>query len=1269
MRRKISVALICLYLFCVIPIKPYASVDVKSSVEQSLLDFLKSDNFHILVTRGNYSYMQFVPEYKSNALEQYLMEMSSFLLQENSKPESNDYITVLANIITLCDLDGASEVAELIKMDHMKTAGDYMSDMTELAVDLYGVYGGLQTNTSEVAETVEMAVDAISAISDNTSNWIDAVSNLETVLADFSKYDRFLGLMEDKGNDRLRSAASLMRTSLQNALNIKLGTYLDISDQNFGNYTEFFFNDVLFKAAKQTETYKKDNTFRTFIDAGDNFRNSGMVLFDSFKTGLDIGKLIGNITVGSDNMKIRLMEMEALYDISVILQTKILDVYPLFVQAYYDNASNPYTDELINDCNMLVACRHRGEYCLLNLLVNDSGLLSWFNQGKNQEINEWYESTVSVLSNIKADIPNIYPSDKEQDDVTSVGGGTTTSASNENGMAYFGDVMENVLIPKYGVLIPGKNEVSLEGLLFADEIDLNGDGLPELVAGRVTGKCPDGIDGGASERRYYILEIYQIDEEQESIRQVDSRVWMEDKDVFSNTLASYQWGCAAYTYENKTFLLVDYWNDSVLADENFSYIYSFGQQLSFEKGIYFGDAGFLDIYSIDYEPGYGWEETSMGSPTAWTNEASLIDWGSTQEEFYSFKGVYDEKLREYGLLRTDKRMYLHDGGAMADPKEDIETAYAALNGTITFLGEINDLHVQQVYTQIIKDFQGSLDQYREGTSNDMQVGGEEPSSRPEYEKYRQLILEYESKYGNAKVYQQGEWQAYLEGLCFAKTVDFNRDGTEELLVVYGLDNWQDGYYSCTYTFEIWQYNEGDLTLVDTGELYGTDAGVQTVHLASYNGQTYLLTGGADSFSYNYYHGYDGADFGVVREALCDDLFIPDGMYTVNGQIVHRERWIQEEELWKADLESYSMNSNMDSANQALAVLEETKKKLGIQDMSEVNAADNNGGSAYYVYDYAYNINDFGKWVGTIKSQIIIAPISETQIEVTFDYDGDKETYIATKESGNTYSYTPQIGIYPGYVGHFVWDKDQKRVITLGAEDGEGYYFLVSENDVAANSWNSAYHEILMQYYNVINTNDISLSDRTEQDFVNYVLYYGHSEDYRGSFLITDIDGNGIPELLVGAVDDILDFYTWQDNQVIRLLYQPGERANMCLCENGIIYEHSSGGAASSFYRYFRLREDGKSCDLFEYYDVEGDHGNDDADISVEKVDGSMEFFSWEAFSYDRYDQLYPVSSLQFDELNLANIEEATGISDTGNLILTEDDIVKAHYFRMGVEQK
>lgn len=183
---------------------------------------------------------------------------------------------------------------------------------------------------------------------------------METIIQDYSKYDAFLGIIQENADGNLKEAAATTRNSMHNAVQIKLQMYGDVSNENFSNYTEFFFDDLFFEIAKSTDEYTNDSTFQFFVDESENILGSVKLLLSSWDLGLDIGKLIGNLTVGGENLIYRVLEMEALYDISSILQYNIPSTFPDFAANYFGESNEEVDlDEIVTMFHFLVACRQR----------------------------------------------------------------------------------------------------------------------------------------------------------------------------------------------------------------------------------------------------------------------------------------------------------------------------------------------------------------------------------------------------------------------------------------------------------------------------------------------------------------------------------------------------------------------------------------------------------------------------------------------------------------------------------------------------------------------------------------------------------------------------------------------------------------------------------------------------------------------------------------------------------------------------------------------
>ena len=225
---------------------------------------------------------------------------------------------------------------------------------------------------------------------------------------------------------------------------------------------------------------------------------------------------------------------------------------------------------------------------------------------------------------------------------------------------------------------------------------------------------------------------------------------------------------------------------------------------------------------------------------------------------------------------------------------------------------------------------------------DQQEEGISPSSTPKadqskdlYTQYRELAEQYEQTYGRMDVVMLNDFQIKMTGLCFLDLIDFDNNGSEELLLVY--QKYDKESISSEYLYEIWQADRQEIIQIDSGTIYSNDGGQGTVYLTEYNGQRYLITGMNDSEYYHYYHGYMGGDFGVVQETSIQEDENGNRTYKIDGEEVTSEQWENTTDKWWKNVERYSL-SEIDTYHDALWETMDTRDKLGMTQIKSVTIA-------------------------------------------------------------------------------------------------------------------------------------------------------------------------------------------------------------------------------------------------------------------------------------------------------------------------------------------
>lgn len=332
----------------------------------------------------------------------------------------------------------------------------------------------------------------------------------------------------------------------------------------------------------------------------------------------------------------------------------------------------------------------------------------------------------------------------------------------------------------------------------------------------------------------------------------------------------------------------------------------------------------------------------------------------------TFMGIYDDKI--YFQTQEDGKYHVQtydvSSGDIASVLEDLDEP-AVLSGSDLFYAEKTGngttLHRMEVgangkvYEYSLKDIdvymrgsfyeadnkvyltrflQGKEENNAEMIALDLQSGEYESigmwtnteiqntqvqsTANARYQAYAEKIKEEEKKYGSVKI--ENDSYACMTGICFIDLVDFAGHGEEQLLLVHQNSNRECGY-------EIWSWENGQMVLLETDDLFATDGGVRTVIYSKKEGKTYLVTGAMDDFEEYYFHGYSGSSFGKAYEIVRDEELNGDEwneFYTVNGQNVSESTYDDAYTEWLANTTEY--NLSYDCA-QVLQLMENVKERL------------------------------------------------------------------------------------------------------------------------------------------------------------------------------------------------------------------------------------------------------------------------------------------------------------------------------------------------------
>ena len=376
---------------------------VNGQGSNTLNDYIQKSEWKYLLTSKNYQYKQLADTIRSSVADQYLLSIIDFYINTGAEPDKRKYEEVLMNIIMTSEYNTSEKISEQYKMDKMKSGKEYLMDAKDAVNSALKIYSGMHGNGDEWEEALVTAIDSLSTFTDNADNWLSALCDLETVLYNYGKLDELLNYIYENSSGELKKAAQELNSGMKSLMCIKLEMYNDVSNKNFQNYTELLFTDSLFKAVKLSDEYASDDSLKFFVDKADDLFNKLDVMKSSWDLGTIIGKTIGNVAVGGENIIRRVHEIEALSDIEDVLSNKILEEQNVLL----GNQTIENLQNYVYDCNILTGTHIRGEYCVYSIIAKDAGWLSLLNFSKAEDAKQWYDLKTERILKISSNLENL----------------------------------------------------------------------------------------------------------------------------------------------------------------------------------------------------------------------------------------------------------------------------------------------------------------------------------------------------------------------------------------------------------------------------------------------------------------------------------------------------------------------------------------------------------------------------------------------------------------------------------------------------------------------------------------------------------------------------------------------------------------------------------------------------------------------------------------------------------------------------------------------
>lgn len=415
-RKVLPLLLVVLMAFSSVSPIAHAQDNGESRFSENMHDYMATGLAGYLLRGNNFSYVQSAYGLFGNEAFNTVLFSIEELVDINATPDKEKYIEVLLNIITTANHDMAERTSQQFQLDNLKTIGDYGQDAIGIVTKSFDLPFGDQ-------------LEKVNDIIKTTEEWADNLSYLQTILNDYSNYIAFLDLVIAQSTGDLQAAAQSLKDVLEEAIGVRLvmfGTDLaseKISDWEDKQVRDFktFLTDSLWEEARKTDIY--NSAMGQFI-VGTGLEVAGnlTMLGEAWDLGKDIGKFIGNVAFGGEDLINRVLEIKALNEIRGIVSQKVGN--DLMV-AFMENKDTELADSVIEDyvffSNILISIHVRGEYVFTNMIAVDGRLLSMIYADTAEQARESFARKVDKLAQISEELNGILVGEGSGDSLLSLG--------------------------------------------------------------------------------------------------------------------------------------------------------------------------------------------------------------------------------------------------------------------------------------------------------------------------------------------------------------------------------------------------------------------------------------------------------------------------------------------------------------------------------------------------------------------------------------------------------------------------------------------------------------------------------------------------------------------------------------------------------------------------------------------------------------------------------------------------------------------------------
>lgn len=405
MKKIISLLLILILLLSISPAQIHAKYerfpdeiseiyDVENyydSVWHNYNFCLEESVWPYISDRSHYGYLSFADDVNNDTSLKSAIAFSSLLTKQTASKER--IINLLINLMGLMDYELNDVINHQVEADTLKTFKDYARDVTGILINAATLQAKTESRFKEFTDAVDISYN----FTETAISSVEHYKQLDKILLNYEMYHNLLTTIITYADDpKLVDAAETLKTSVQKALILKLDNFA----KEAVNYSEFlgqdvFFDKVLMNPSNWSES---DQPFITKVSAiYDKIQKN----FTAAKLIVDLGVFAGDMLVGISDMLNRVNEIRTL---SLIHETIVKNMEDN--KKYVSRDNFDAIDQAYNNMRLLMYINARGEYCLYNLVQQDSQILSLLFQDP-AETERWFQTVQSIHQNFSEQLAGV----------------------------------------------------------------------------------------------------------------------------------------------------------------------------------------------------------------------------------------------------------------------------------------------------------------------------------------------------------------------------------------------------------------------------------------------------------------------------------------------------------------------------------------------------------------------------------------------------------------------------------------------------------------------------------------------------------------------------------------------------------------------------------------------------------------------------------------------------------------------------------------------